>query len=136
MTIQRVIDSIYDNEKLYKNYLPEVICIDEFTAMKKEMEFNICDAITGKTIDLVLGRKVEHLTHYFSYYLETAKDKVKYVVMDMYKPYLEFVNRTFKNAKIIIDMFHIVQLISRSLNKTRIKAMKQDKENYRKMKRY
>lgn len=136
MTIQRVIDSIYDNEKLYKDYLPEVICIDEFTAIKKEMAFNICDAITGKTIDLVLGRKVEHLTHYFSYYLESAKDKVKYVVMDMYKPYLELVNKTFKNAKIIIDMFHIVQLISRSLNKTRIKAMKQDKENYRKMKRY
>lgn len=56
--------------------------------------------------------------------------------MDMYRPYLELVKKSFKNAKIIIDMFHIVQLISRSLNKTRIKAMKNDKENYRKMKRY
>ena len=33
-------------------------------------------------------------------------------------------------------MFHIVQLISRSLNKTRIKIMKKDKMNYRKYKRY
>ena len=42
----------------------------------------------------------------------------------------------FPNALIIIDKFHLVQLISRSLNKTRIKIMKQDKKNYNKMKRY
>lgn len=136
MTVQRVIDRVYDNEKLYKQYLPENICIDEFTALKREMAFNICDAKTGKTIDLVLGRKVEDLIKYFSYYLEETREKVKYVVMDMYKPYLELIKKSFKNAKIIIDMFHIVQLISRSLNKTRIRAMKNDKENYRKMKRY
>ena len=56
--------------------------------------------------------------------------------MDMYKPYLELIKKMFKNALIVIDMFHIDQLISRSLNKTRIKAMKKDKDNYRKMKRY
>lgn len=33
-------------------------------------------------------------------------------------------------------MFHIVQLISRSFNKTRAKIMNKDKINYRKMKRY
>lgn len=136
MTVQRVLDRVYDNEKLYKHYLPEVLCIDEFTALKREMAFNICNAKNGKTIDLVLGRKVEDLIKYFSYYLPEVREKVKFVVMDMYKPYLELIKKTFKNTKIIIDMFHIVQLISRSLNKTRIKAMKNDKENYRKMKRY
>ena len=136
MTVQRIIDRVYDSEKLYKHYLPENICIDEFTSIKREMAFNICDANNGKTIDLVLGRKVEDLIKYFSYYLEETREKVKYVVMDMYKPYLDLIKKSFKNAKIIIDMFHIVQLISRSLNKTRIKAMKNDKGNYRKMKRY
>ena len=42
----------------------------------------------------------------------------------------------FPNANIIIDKFHLTQLISRSLNKTRIKAMNNDKKNYRKFKRY
>lgn len=42
----------------------------------------------------------------------------------------------FPNAKIIIDKFHLVQLISRSLNKTRIRAMKRNKNYYNKMKRY
>ena len=136
MTVQRIIDKAYSSKKLYKNYLPKVICIDEFTAFKKTMAFNICDAKTGKTIDLVLDRTIDNLEKYFNYYLEEAREKVKYVVMDMYKPYLSLINKTFKNAKIIIDFFHIVQLLSRSLNKTRITTMKKDKTNYRKYKRY
>lgn len=42
----------------------------------------------------------------------------------------------FPNANIIIDKFHLVNLISTSLNKTRIKIMKKDKKNYNKFKRY
>ena len=42
----------------------------------------------------------------------------------------------FPNANIIIDNFHLIQLISRSLNKTRINIMKKDKKNYNKLKRY
>ena len=42
----------------------------------------------------------------------------------------------FPNVKIIIDKFHIVQLLSRALNNTRIQIMKKDKKNYNKMKRY
>ena len=136
MTVQRIIDKIYDNKKLYKHYLPEAICIDEFTALKRTMAFNICDAKSGKTIDLVLDRTIDNLEKYFSYYLEKTRKKVKYVVMDMYKPYLNLIKKSFPNALIIIDMFHIVQLISRSLNKTRIRVMKKDKINYRKYKRY
>ena len=136
VSVQRIFDKVYDNKTLYKRYLPEAICIDEFTAMKKTMAFNFCDAKTGKTIDLVLDRKLENLIKYFKYYVKEARDKVKFVVMDMYKPYITLVKEVFVNAKIIIDLFHIVQLISKSLNKTRIQVMKKDKINYRKMKRY
>ena len=100
------------------------------------MAFNICDAKSGKTIDLVLDRTINNLEKYFSYYLEETRKKVKYVIMDMYKPYIGLIKKMFPNSLIIIDMFHIVQLISRSLNKTRIKIMKKDKTNYRKYKRY
>lgn len=135
-TIQRVNDTVYDDDKLYKDYLPENICIDEFTYKNKVMAFNFCDSTNGKTIDLVENRSLENLNKYFSYYLKESKEKVKTVVMDMYKPYITLINDNFKEAKIIIDMFHIVQLISRSFNKTRVKVMNKDKINYRKMKRY
>ena len=54
----------------------------------------------------------------------------------MYSPYISLIKMMFPNAKIVIDKFHLIQLISRSLNKTRIMYMKKDKRNYNKLKRY
>ena len=135
-TIQRVINKIYDNDKLYKHTLSENLCFDEFTYKKGIMAFNFCDADTGKTIDLVEDRKAENLNKYFSYYSLESRSKVKNIVIDMYKPYITTIKINFPNANIIIDPFHITQLISRSINKTRIKIMKKYKEHYRKFKRY
>lgn len=98
-TIQRVNDTVYDDEKLYKDYLPENICIDEFTYKNKVMAFNFCDSTNGKTIDLVENRSLDNLNKYFSYYLKESKEKVKTVVMDMYKPYITLINDNFKEAK-------------------------------------
>lgn len=47
-----------------------------------------------------------------------------------------FNKKMFPNANIIIDKFHLTQLISRSLNKTRIMTMKRHKQYHRKFKRY
>ena len=136
MTVQRANNKVYDGEKLYKHYLPECMCFDEFTYKKRIMAFNICDAITGKTFDLVEDRKLEKLIKYFRYYTLECRKKVKFIVIDMYTPYISLIKECFPNAKIIIDPFHITQLLSRSLNKTRIDCMKNNKENYRKFKRY
>jgi len=37
MTVQRIFDKNFNDEKLYKNYLPEAICIDEFTYKKRHL---------------------------------------------------------------------------------------------------
>ena len=49
---------------------------------------------------------------------------------------VSLIKKMFPNANIVIDNFHLIQLISRSLNKTRINIMKKDKKNYNKLKRY
>jgi len=135
-TVQSIFDTLFYSDKVYKNYLPKAICIDEFTYKKKVYAFNICDANTGKTIDIVEDRTTRNLDKYFSYYLESARLNVKFVVVDMYNPYIDLIKKWFPNAKIIIDLFHIVQLVTRSLNKTRINVMKQNKEDRNKFKRY
>lgn len=135
-TVQNIIDKNIPTPKLYKHSLATVLCIDEFTYKKKVFAFNMCDGITGKVIDLVEDRTTQNLEHYFSYYSEECRKKVKYVVMDMYSPYIELIKKFFPNAKIIIDLFHIVQLLTNSLNKTRINTMKCNKEDQNKYKRY
>ena len=67
-TVQNIFDKVYSTETLYKNYLPTAICIDEFTFKNKTYAFNICDATTGKTIDVVENRTTNNLNKYFSYY--------------------------------------------------------------------
>ncbi|MCU7210192.1 transposase, partial [Turicibacter sp. 1E2] len=49
---------------------------------------------------------------------------------------MTLIKEVFPKAKIVLDKFHIVQLVSRALNKTRIRFMNQNKEFYNKFKHY
>lgn len=135
-TVQKIFDKLFNHDTVYKDYIPEAICIDEFTYKKKTFAFNICNAKNGKTFDLIEDRTTSNLDKYFSHYTEKARKRVKFVIMDMYSPYIDLIEKWFPNAKIIIDLFHIVQLLSKSLNKTRINVMKENREDRNKYKRY
>lgn len=138
-TVERIIDSYYEGKKLYKHHLPEILSFDEFKSVKSAdgaMSFHMVDGKTGKTIDIVEDRRLVSLMKYFSYYTRAARIKVKLIVIDMYSPYISLIKTMFPNANIIIDKFHLVNLISTALNKTRINAMKKDKKNHNKFKRY
>ena len=58
----------------------------------------MCNGITGQTIDIVEDRRLDNLIRYFFYYNYKARSSVKYI---------------------IIDKFHLTQLVSRAFNKTR-----------------
>lgn len=96
----------------------------------------MCNGITGQTIDIIEDRRLNKLIKYFLYYDYKSRSKVKFTIIDMYSPYVSLITKMFPNASIIIDKFHLTQLISRSLNKTRIMAMKKLKKYHRKFKRY
>ena len=139
-TVERIIDSYYElDSKVYKNTLPQVLSFDEFKSVKSAdgaMSFHICNAKNGKTIDIVEDRRLNSLIKYFSRYSSVSRMNVKYIVIDMYAPYISLIKMMFPNAKIVIDKFHLIQLISRALNKTRIRVMKINKDNYNKLKNY
>lgn len=138
-TVERVMDSYYETIKIYKNFLPKVLSFDEFKSVKSAdgaMSFHLCNGESGQTIDIVEDRRLYSLLKYFARYSHKARASVKFIVIDMYSPYISLIKAMFPNAKIIIDKFHLAQLISRALNKTRIKVMNLDKQNYNKLKRY
>ena len=139
-TVERIIDSYYElDDKVYKHTLPQVLSFDEFKSVKSAdgaMSFQVCNGKNGKIIDIVEDRKLNSLMKYFSYFTHKARSNVKLIVIDMYSPYISLIKKMFPNAEIIIDKFHLVNLISTSLNKTRINIMKKDKKNYNKLKRY
>ncbi len=140
-TVNRIIDSFYAYHKPNYNYLPKHLCFDEFKSVKSAkgaMSFIFCDSETGRILDIVEDRRLHVLNDYFLRYSKAARNSVKTIVIDMYSPYISLVKSIFPKSKIIIDRFHIIQLFSRALNKTRIKIMNldKDKKNYNKLKRY
>ena len=64
------------------------------------------------------------------------RENVKYIVMDMYSPYISLVKECFPNAEIIMDKFHVINNFARALNKTRIRLMNSNKKLYNKLKNY
>ena len=114
-SVQRIMDECYSDFKVNKEHLPEAICIDEFKSVKNidgAMSFVFADFQSKSIIDIVEDRRLHSLTEYFSRFSLEARKNVKYICMDMYVPYISLVNSIFPNAKIVIDKFHIVKVLS------------------------
>jgi len=125
-SVQRIMNICYPDFKVNKEHLPEVICIDEFKSVKNidgAMSFVFADYQSKSIIDIVEDRRLNSLTEYFSRFSLEARNNVKYICMDMYVPYISLVNSIFPNAEIVIDKFHIVNLVNRAFNQTRISIM-------------
>lgn len=125
-----------------KKWLPEVLGIDEFKSIKSvdsNMSVVLCNVMNGDIIDIFTDRRKRYLREYFMSFSEDARNSVKYITTDMYTPYIELARELFPNAQVVIDKFHIVQLMTRCMQKLRINEMKKLKINskeYRKLKRY
>lgn len=124
------------------DHLPKHLGIDEFKSVKRvsgAMSFIFIDNVEHKVIDIVENRQQWYLFDYFMTYTYQARKAVETVTMDMYSPYFRVIKNCFPNAKIIIDRFHIVQHLNRSLNQVRIQTMKDLRytrpRDYRKLKK-
>ncbi|MDY4011155.1 MAG: ISL3 family transposase [Fusobacterium gastrosuis] len=125
-TVQRIMDKFYQIKKKELISLPENICIDEFKSTADAdgaMSCIFANADTKKAIEILENRKRDSLIEYFARYSLEERNKVKTICMDIYAPYMSLAAKMFPKAKIILDRFHIINLINRALNKTRIRVM-------------
>ena len=138
--VNRILDSI-SNDKLIKNYgkLPEKLGIDEFNATKdtiSKMAFIIVNQDNHNIFDINNSRLSNDIEKYFKRYSKQERDKVKFITMDLYKPYYKLMNKLFKNALLIPDRFHIVIQVRNALDNTRIKLCIKSNPDYKKLKKY
>ncbi len=144
MTVQRVISKEAKTYRPYYHALPKHLSFDEFKYAKGQMAFEYVNASTGEILDILDrhdGRTLKD--HFISNYVQSNLQNVETVTIDMNAGYVNVIKEIFPKAKIIIDRFHLVQLISRSMNKTRIRVMNtlrtsngEDMKKYRRLKRY
>lgn len=108
------------------------------------MAFEYINVLTGEILD-ILHQRTQFVikNHFIANYSLADRKRVKTVTIDMNAGYASVIQELFPQAEIIIDRFHIVQLINRSMNKCRIQIMNQlfksnaeDQKKYRRLKRY
>lgn len=136
----RILDEI-SNDTIVKNngLLPEILGIDEFSATKdtiSKLAFIIVDQTNKNIFDINNSRKSLDIDKYFRNYSKKERDKVKFITLDLYKPYYKLMHSLFRNAILIPDRFHIVIQVRNALDKTRIKLCIKSNPNYTKLKKY
>lgn len=143
-TVQRITTEEVKPFKFSYQSLPENLSFDEFKYAKGKMAFEYINAERGDILGILNKGDGSTIRNHFmgNYYLEQLKN-VKTITIDMNASYVGVIKDLFPQADIIIDRFHIFQLINRSMNKTRIRVMNRfktsnsaDMKKYRRLKRY
>ncbi|MGI6537812.1 MAG: ISL3 family transposase [Caldicoprobacterales bacterium] len=121
-TVSRVFDLISPD----KPKLPEVLSIDEFKGNAETGKYQciITDPKSRRVLDILPGRETHHLTTYFFPFTKEERDKVKAVVIDMWKPYADVAQAYFKNAIVVVDRFHYVRQVMWAFDKVRREEQK------------
>lgn len=103
------------------NRLPftDAICVDEvFIDLDEHCKYALViqDFHTGEPIDLLRSRRKNVTEPYFLSIPRDERDAVKYLITDMYNPYINYVDQYFPNAVPVIDSFHVIQWITRLID--------------------
>lgn len=119
-TVQRVLASCSHRFIEGYDHLPEHLAFDEFKGVDKKLHFIYLDGEKHEVIQILRRRIKKDLLKYFGKFTLKARANVKTVTMD----HQDIVRACFPNAQIVIDRFHMVQMLTRSLNSLRVATMK------------
>ena len=99
--------------------LTDIISIDEVHIdMDPHCKYGLViqDFYSGEPIDLLRSRRTDVTEPYFASVPPEERDAVKYLISDMYNPYLAYVEKYFPNAVSVVDSFHVVQWVIRAID--------------------
>ena len=105
--------------KLDRLPLTDVISVDEVHLdMDDSCKYALViqDFHTGDPIDLLRSRRINVTEPYFASIPREERIGVKYLISDMYNPYIDYVNKYFPNAVPVVDSFHVIQWIIKMID--------------------
>ena len=99
--------------------LPEMLCIDEvYLNIHRDARYCVIlrDFLSGDLIDILPNRYSETFDDYFLHIPRNERRNVKFIITDMYEPYLQMNRKYFSNAIPVVDSFHVIQWINNRVN--------------------
>ena len=109
-----VLDVFDHYVKMKRLPLTDIISVDEvYTDMGTDGKYALViqDFYTGDPIDLLRSRLLKITEPYFVAIPPGERNQVRYLLSDMYNPYLAFVEKYFPNAVSVIYFFHVIQWV-------------------------
>ena len=122
-TVQRVLEQYSPQPFEDTDWLPEYLAFDEFRGVGRQLHFIAIDGHTHKIIKVLK----KDIINYFKRFPITVRSKVKTVTIDLNYYYDIMAKELFPNAQVILDRFHIIQMLNWSFNSCRIQEMKKHK---------
>lgn len=106
--------------------LPARFSIDEFKGNtgNEKYQCNITDPVSHKILDILPSRNLERLCAHYRQYEVKERFAVKEIVMDMSNIFRAAAHLLFPNARITADKFHVIRLVSWSMDNVRKRIQK------------
>lgn len=109
-------------------HLPEALCIDEIytknNSYKSKYSCIFYDFYRQSVVEVLPCRRKNYLASYLTKIPLEERNKVKFVCIDLYKPYKDTVSLYLKKATICADSFHVIKHLNEALDKVRIRLYK------------
>jgi transposase len=101
---------------------PRRLSIDEFSRSKGQNKFVtvVSDIDRSALVEVVDSHKSEEIITVLKQQPLDVREKVKEVSVDMWGGFQKVIKEVFPNAVIVIDRFHVMKLVNKSLNKIRL----------------
>lgn len=132
-----VFDTFDKYVKMDRLPLSDIISVDEvYLELDPHCKYALViqDFYSGNPIDLLSSRRTYDAEPYFMSIPREERAAVKYLISDMYNPYICWVGKYFPNAVPVVDSFHVIQWATHKIDmyiRTLIKNLKKrDRENY------
>ena len=124
-SINHLLDKVI---KVKRRPMPEIISVDEFCSFNSDVESKyaclLIDYKRGCIIDVLPSRRSDWLCQYLNSIPFEEMKNIKYIVMDMYKPYKDSFSRFNKNITFVVDPFHYISYVTDAIERVRVRIMK------------
>lgn len=102
--------------------MPERLSLDEFSKEKGKSKFVtvVSDIDKSSLLEVINSHKSEEIIEALQSQPQATRENVKEVSVDMWGGFQKVIKEVFPNALIVIDRFHVMKLVNKSLNKIRL----------------
>jgi len=102
-----------------------ILALDEIAVRKGHSYMTVVlNYETGRVVWMGEGRNKETLDAFFEEWSEEQKARIQAVAMDMWEPYINRIRHHCPQAKIVFDLFHLVQAFGKVIDGVRREEVK------------